>query len=147
MLKIAGHGLSLPAKVKSLRTPIEMKIMPTPASPLATHAEEIFLKQFARLREPTKYLAAFRTRTGRHIALTRQRKNDIYIWAECCPETMDGITVKNRDFPGQPYSTNQPRSSNLNNASKNLGLGNQAYYLKCDTLGAMEKFAQWYDGL
>ena len=121
--------------------------MPISASPLATRAETIMLKQFARLREPTMYIAAFRTKTGRHIALTRQTKNDIYIWAECCPETMDGITVKNRDFPGQPYSTNQPRSSNLNNASKVLGDGNLAYYLKCDTIGAMERFAQWYDNI
>ena len=121
--------------------------MPISASPLATQAEAILLKQFARLREPTKYIAVFRTRTGRHIALTRQTKNDIYIWAECGPQTMDGILVKNRDFPGQPYSTNQPRSSNLSNASKTLGVGNSAYYLKCDTLGAIERFAQWYDSM
>ena len=118
--------------------------MTIPASPLATQAEAILLKQFARLQEPTKYIAAFRTKTDRHIALTRQTKNDIYIWAECSPETMDGIAVKNRDFPGQPYSINQPRSSNLSIGSKNLGVGNSVYYIKCDSLGAMERFAQWY---
>jgi len=118
--------------------------MTIPASELATKAESLLNAQFAKLREPTKYIATYRTTSGRHLALTRQTKNDLYVWAEMCPEAMDGVNVKNRDFHGQPYSENQPRSSNLNNASKRLGLGNQAYYLKCDTLGALERFITWY---
>lgn len=114
------------------------------ASELASKAESLLKLQFAKLREPTKYIAAFRTANGRHLALTRQNTNDLCIWAELCPEAMDGVTVKNRDFPGQPYSETQPRSSNLNNASKRLGMGNQVYYLKCDTLGALERFITWY---
>lgn len=117
------------------------------ASTLAAQAEAILSQQFAQLREPTKYIASFRTKTGKHIALTRQTKNDIYIWASCRPETMDGISVKNTKFPGQPYSENQPRSSNLSTASSQLGIGNQAYYLKCNTLGSLERFAQWYDSM
>jgi len=99
------------------------------------------------LREPTKYIASFRTKTGKHIALTRQAKNDIYIWVSCCPETMDGISVKNTKFPGQPYSEHQPRSSNLSPASSQLDIGNQAYYLKFNTLGSLQRFAQWYDSI
>lgn len=121
--------------------------MTAAASILATQAETVLSKHFARLREPTKYIACFRTKTGRHIALTRQTKNDIYIWALCRPETMDGISTKNSKFPGQPYSENQPRSSNLSNASSQLGGGNKAYYLKCETLGALERFARWYDSM
>lgn len=121
--------------------------MTATASILAAHAEAILNQQFAQLREPTKYIASFRTKTGKHIALTRQTKNDIYIWASCWPETMDGVSVKNSKFPGQPYSENQPRSSNLNTASNQLGIGNQAYYLKCNTLGSLERFALWYDSM
>ena len=121
--------------------------MTTTASTLAAQAEVILNQQFAKLREPTKYIASFKTKTGKHIALTRQTKNDIYIWASCRPAEMDGISVKNSKFPGQPYSENQPRISNLNTASSQLGYGNQAYYLKCDTLSALERFAQWYDSM
>lgn len=119
--------------------------MTAAASPLSAQAEAILNKQFAQLRNSTKYIASFRTKTGKHIALTRQTKNDIYIWASCQLETMDGISVKNLKFPGQPYLENQPRSSNLNTASSQLGIGNQAYYFKCETLGALERFSQWYD--
>lgn len=121
--------------------------MTATASILAAQAETILCQQFARLREPTKYIASFRTKTGKHIALTRQTKNDIYIWVSCWPETMDDITVKNTRFPGLPYSENQPRSSNLSTASSQLGIGNQAYYLKFDTLGTLQRFAQWYDSM
>jgi len=121
--------------------------MTAAASPLAAQAEAILSKQFAQLRVPTKYIASFRTKAGKHIALTRQTKNDIYIWASCQPEMMDGISVKNSKFPGLPYSENQPRSSNLSTASSQLGIGNQAFYLKCDTLGALERFAKWYDSM
>lgn len=121
--------------------------MSTPASALAAQAEVLLNKQFARLREPTKYIATFRTASGRHLGLTRQAKNNIYIWTERCTDLMDDISVKNRDFPGQPYVANQPRSSNLTNASNRLGVGNQVYYLKCDTLGALERFARWYDAI
>jgi hypothetical protein len=118
--------------------------MTAPASELASQAEAVLLTRFARLRNPTKYIATFRTQSERHIALTRQTKDDIYIWAENCPAGMSGIEIRNSKFPGQPYSAGQPRSSNLSNASKRLGVGNVAYYLKCETVTAMERFIAWY---
>jgi hypothetical protein len=120
--------------------------MTTPASALAEQAEALLHGKFARLREPTKYIASFRTESGRHLALTRQVKNDIYIWAEGFNESLNGISIKNRDFPGLPYLPEQPRSSNLTTASSRLGLGNLSYYIKCDTLVALERFATWYQG-
>jgi hypothetical protein len=121
--------------------------MTHPSSPLAAQAEAILIRQFARLREPTKYIASFRTVTGRHLALTRQVKNDIYIWAEAFNSDLDGVSLKNRDYPGCAYSAEQPRSSNLTIASSQLGDGNQAYYIKCKTLGALERFASWYESV
>lgn len=111
---------------------------------LSSQAEELLCKHFARVKEPTKYAAFFRTVGGRHLALTRQRGNDIYIWAECSPEDMEGVVLKNRDHPGQPYSPAQPRASSIKKSPR-LGIGNQAYYLKCETLGAVERFTCWYN--
>jgi hypothetical protein len=121
--------------------------MTHPSSPLAAQAEVILNQQFAKLREPTKYIASFRTVSGRHLALTRQVKNDIYIWAEAFNSALDGVSIKNRDFPGCAYSPEQPRSSNVTTASSQLGVGNQAYYIKCETVGALERFAAWYQGV
>jgi hypothetical protein len=121
--------------------------MTHPSSPFAAQAEAILNQQFAKLREPTKYIASFRTESGRHLALNRQVKNDIYIWAESFNSARDGISVKNRDFPGCAYSAEQPRSSNVTTASSRLGMGNQVYYIKCETVGALERFAAWYQGV
>ena len=118
--------------------------MTHPSSPLAAQAEAILNRQFSKLKEPTKYIASFRTSSGRHLALTRQVKNDIYIWAEAFNSSLAGLSLKNRDFPGCAYSAEQPRSSNLTTASSQLGVGNQAYYIKCETVGALEQFALWY---
>ena len=52
--------------------------------------------------------------------------------------------INNQKHPGQPYAPEQPRAA-IGAHCKNLGVGNQAYYLKCDTLGALERFARWYD--
>jgi hypothetical protein len=119
--------------------------MKIPASALAEQAEALLHGKFARLREPTKYIASFRSGSGRHLALTRQVKNDIYIWAEGFNESLNGVSIKNREFPGLPYLPEQPRSSNLTAASSRLGLGNLSFYIKCDTLGALDRFASWYE--
>lgn len=46
--------------------------MTATASILAAQAEAILNQLFAQLHEPKKYIASFRTKTGKHIALTRQ---------------------------------------------------------------------------
>jgi hypothetical protein len=114
------------------------------ASPLGAQAEDLLARRFARHRPATKYIACFRAGRGRHIALTRQTKNDIYVWVERDPGAIEGVSIKNRDRPGQPYAPGQPRSSNLTNASERLGVAREAYYLKCDTLGALERLVDWY---
>ena len=50
---------------------------------LADEAEKLLAATFARLGDPTKKLAAFRTPSGRQLALQLERKGDIYVWAEC----------------------------------------------------------------
>ena len=118
--------------------------MPVPASPLAQQAEAILKKQLTLLREPNKYISLFQTGSGRHMALERQRKNDIYVWAEVFSDSMEGIEIKNQKVPGQPYSAEQPRNSNVTPASARLGVARRAYYLKCDTPSALERLVHWY---
>ena len=118
--------------------------MNAPVSPLTDQADELLSTLYARLREPNVKMATFRTRNGRQMVLIRQARNDIFIWVECHEPSLGGVHINNQKHPGQPYSPEQPRAA-IGTHCKNLGVGNEAYYLKCDTLGALERFARWYD--
>ena len=111
---------------------------------LAVRAEALLESAFARLREPTKKLAAFRTAKGRQIALALERKDDIFVWAECYDGVIDGVAINNVKRPGLPYAPDQARSSAVNSQCSNLAIGSRAYYLRCESLGALERFAKWY---
>ena len=121
--------------------------MTAPASTLANQAEELLASPFAPLQEPTVKLAAFRTRHGRQLGLMRLPKRAIFVWAECHDAALAGVCINNQKRPGQAYSPEQSRSAAINTQCKNLSVGNRSYYLKCDTLGALERFASWYDGV
>lgn len=114
--------------------------------PLASQAEELLAARFARLSPATVRLASFRTTGGRHLGLARTRKEQIYIWVERFDQDIDGVEIRNQKRPGLPYGPDQVRSSAVNSLCANLAFGNRAYYLRCDSLGSLERFAQWYAG-
>jgi hypothetical protein len=111
---------------------------------LALQAEALLASAFARLREPTKKLAAFTTPRGRQLALALERKDYIFVWAECHEGGIDGVAINNVKRPGLPYAPDQARSSAVNSQCSNLAIGSRAYYLRCESLGALERFAKWY---
>lgn len=113
---------------------------------LADQAEKLLAATFARLGDPTKKLAAFRTPSGRQLALQLERKGDIYVWAECFDGQIEGVAINNSKRPGMPYAADQARGSGVNSRCSRLQVGNVAYSLRCDTLGSLERFARWYEG-
>lgn len=116
-------------------------------STLVSDAEDFLFTQFARLRPANKYIATFRTPNGRHLALSRDLKTSIKVWVEGFPKAgLPGVLIDNTKFPGKPYSSGQPRNSNINFAGSRLAVGNDAYYLHVETLGALERLAKWYLG-
>ena len=118
--------------------------MTSSSKSLGAQAEALLASAFARLREPTKKLAAFRTGSGRQIALALERKDAIFVWAELHDGDIAGVTINNVKRPGLPYAPDQARSSAVNTQCSNLAIGNRAYYIRCDSLGALERFAKWY---
>ena len=72
------------------------------------------------------------------------REDAIFIWAELHDGRLSGVTLNNVKRPGMPYGPDQPRSSAVSSQCRNLAVGNRAYYLRCDSLGALERFAKWY---
>ncbi|MFC3147244.1 hypothetical protein [Piscinibacterium candidicorallinum] len=112
--------------------------------PLAQEAEALLASRLKRLREPTTKLAAFETVRGRQLALARERMGEIYIWVEAIGADVTGVEINNQKHPGMPYAPEQPRSSAVNTQCSRLREGCTAYYLRCETLGALERFLDWY---
>lgn len=102
-------------------------------------AEELCAQRLERIAEPTQYIAGFRTKLGRELAIERER-NVIYCWAEHVVK--DGA-------PGSPsrhYPADKSRNSNLNGKnSPRLREGRAVDYWVFDTLPAFARFLDWYD--
>ena len=92
----------------------------------------------------TKYISCFSDRSGRQLAIEKERTTGIYLWVEKYDSEVDGVQVKNRNTPGMPYNVNQSRNSNLNDkTASRLKVGNKVWYLKIDSF---ESFKQFFNG-
>lgn len=69
--------------------------MTSSSESLAVQAEALLASAFARLQQPTKKLAAFRTASGRQVALALERKDAIFIWSELHDGSLSGVTLNN----------------------------------------------------
>jgi hypothetical protein len=106
-------------------------------------AEEYLASRLERTTEPTKYIAGFRTPSGKELALARTNR-DVYVWVSLLPPGLRGVTVSNRDNPGQPYAPTQTRNSNLRASTPTLAEGHQAWYVRLDDLAALEQLVEAY---
>jgi hypothetical protein len=134
----------LPCRLHShpdIQTTIDMT---SKESSLTAQAETLLASRFARLREPTVKMASFRTGSGRQLGLARERTDVIHLWAEHFEPGLAGIEVNNRKRPGLPYGPDQSRSTAVNTHCNQMRAGNQAWYLRCDTLVSFERFLDWY---
>jgi hypothetical protein len=116
-----------------------------PASRLTCDAEELLARHFTRIREPSLYIAGFRTSRGRELAIERIRQQP-RIWAEVAPAGLSGMRVVNVQNPGQPYAAGQPRNSNLRSQAPKLSMAHAATYLEFDDIAAVKSFVDWYQG-
>jgi len=105
---------------------------------LARQAEAFCAEHFARIASPTHYIAGFRTRQGRELALERER-DGIYCWSEA---------VSLADAPASPerhYPAEKSRNSNLNGKNcPRLRVGHAVHYWIFDRLDQFEAFLRWY---
>lgn len=105
-------------------------------------AESILAERLYKIENPTKYIAGFKTRLGREIALERQRSS-IYCWSEAVSLTgLENSSIS----PIRTYASQKTRNSNLN--SKNcprLQVGRPVYYWKFDEIEELELFLNWYN--
>ncbi len=105
---------------------------------IAQQAEAFCAELLTRIASPTKYIAGFRTRTGRELALERHR-DGIYCWSQ---------DVELTDAPASPerrYPPEKSRNSNLNDKNcPRLRVGHAAHYWTFDRFDQFEAFVRWY---
>jgi hypothetical protein len=88
-------------------------------------AKSVLDEMLLPLRDPTKKIAAYRTRNGLQLAVERTTRTPL-IWLERLPSGMR-VEIVNPNSPGLPYAPNQPRHSNLKQQAPNLATGEKAY--------------------
>ncbi|MGA7799841.1 MAG: hypothetical protein WCC36_03440 [Gammaproteobacteria bacterium] len=108
-------------------------------------ARDVLKEAFPFTEVCTQYIARYKTRSGRELALERDRTESIFVWLEKYGAEIPGVSVKNEKYPGRPYERKQSRNSNLNekNAPR-LKPGNKVWYLEIETLEALRQVAAWY---
>jgi hypothetical protein len=112
---------------------------------ISEHAHKVLKNAFPFTETNTQYIARFATKSGKELALERERTESIFIWLQKYDQNIDGVEIKNSKFPGQAYERNQSRNSNLNEKNTpKLKLGNKAFYLKVESMEAFEKVIDWY---
>lgn len=103
---------------------------------------------FAGLQQQTDYIAVFKSKSGRELALERDRTEAFYVWLEKYTTSIPGVSIKNQSNPGQPYERKQARNSNLNDKNcPNLKVGNRVWYLEIESTQALKEVANWYAAL
>ncbi len=103
-------------------------------------AEQLLEKHLARTAKPTKYIAGFRTKRGREIALERSR-DSLFIWTEHLAEFPQNFTLR----PLRHYPANKSRNSNLNNKNApKLIVSKAADYWQLDSTESLQSFIDWY---
>src|SRR5690606_41950880 len=108
-------------------------------------AREELKKAFPFTEVCTQYIARYNTKSGKEIALERDRSDALYVWLQKFDTQIEGIKVKNQKFPGQPYDRKQSRNSNLNDKnSPKLKEGNKVWYLEIENIEALKELLAWY---
>jgi hypothetical protein len=99
------------------------------------HAREALKETFPFTEACTQYIARYNTKSGKEIALERERTEAFFVWVQKYDDAIDGVTIKNEKNPGQPYDRKQTRNSKLNDKNTpNLKPGNKAWYLEVSSM-------------
>jgi hypothetical protein len=115
---------------------------------ISIKAHKLLKEKFPLTEVFTQYVAKFETRSGRELALEKNRTEAIFLWLQKYDQTIEGVEIKNEKFPGQPYDSKQPRNSNINEKNTpKLKVGKKAFYLQIDNLDALNKVVDWYANL
>jgi hypothetical protein len=115
---------------------------------ITNQAHKILKEKFPFTEVSTQYIAKFESKSGRELALEKERIEGVFLWLQKYNQSIEGVQIKNQKFPGQPYESKQSRNSNLNEKNTpKLKVGRKAFYLQIDNLDALKKVVDWYASL
>lgn len=116
----------------------------TDITPQARPAEQ-FLERRLRLVHQLKYTSKFRTSRGRHMMLNR-RVGFIGVFVERDPVAagVAGVRLNVHKQCLGHYDAKTPRASSVRKDSR-LGIQNEAFYVRCESMGALERLVSWYE--
>lgn len=109
-------------------------------------AAEVFLKSRLRtVRDETKKTGKYATASGRRMMLNRQR-NFIGVFMELNPEVaaIPGVALNTKSGSPGHYVPGTPRAASVKGDAR-LGIGHHAYYVRCDSMVALQQLVQWYE--
>ena len=111
-------------------------------------AEVLLRKTLSPYNTPTDYIASFRTKSSRELALERERTEGFYVWVQKYTTEIGGVSIENEKYPGKPYLAAQSRNSNLNETNTpKLMPGKKVWYLKADNIESLQHLIDWYKEL
>lgn len=119
--------------------------MAKPSTPQAAIAESILKSRLRAMKDDVQYTGKYETGRGRRLMLKRQVQF-IGLFAECFPGegAIAGVSLnRHHSTPGH-YAPGDPRASSIASDPR-LGLGQEAFYVRCDTPTALEQFVDWYE--
>lgn len=109
-------------------------------------ARDVLKQAFPNTEICTQYIASYKTRSGREVALERNRTESIYVWVQRYEAAMPGIRVKNAKHQGLPYERHQSRNSNINDKNApNLKRGNKVWYLEVSDIATLKSLCAYYE--
>lgn len=118
--------------------------MVRPATPVAARAEAILRDKLRVVKDSIQYTGKYETGRGRRLMLKRQ-VNFIGLFAEKYPGNgaIEGVSLNvHKQTPGH-YGASDPRAGSIARDPR-LGLGCEAYYVRCESEVALGRFVDWY---
>lgn len=86
----------------------------------------------------TKYIAAYKTKQGRQLALAASLKTEVKLFLDAKPPSITDARIEN-------YPPGRPRNSNLDTNAPQLGTDRQAFYVQVVSLDELVQLCDWYE--
>lgn len=110
-------------------------------APVVQHAESYLAATLVGIGNPdTRYLRAFRTASGRELALARTAQQ-LYLWSA---PVWERASTELRALRKKRYAPDEARIHTLQANAPSLYLVEAADYWHFPTLGALKDFITWY---
>lgn len=88
----------------------------------------------------TKYIAAYKTKQGRQLALVASLKTEVKLFLDAKPPSIPDARIEN-------YPPGRPRNSNLDTNAPQLCADRQAFYVQVASLDELVQLCDWYESM